>query len=229
MQLLDPEKYPDLQLEDQWIEDIYQQFETDWLIEQIGASQNILELGYGSGIIVNALATAGKSVTLVEGASKFCDEASQIAGVKVVHSMFEDFKPTGTYDFVIASHVLEHIEEPMRLMLMTKKWSKRLIAVVGNANSYHRQLAVLMGLQKTIYDLSERDRLVGHYRVYDEKSIDTELRRSGWQPKIWKGFMLKTLHNDALAQMPGAYITALNKVKVPHQKAANIGVIAVSV
>lgn len=226
MQLLDPEKYPDLQLPDQWIEDAYQQHEADWILEQIGSHQNILELGYGSGIIVHALAAAGKNVTLVEGATRFCEQAREIQGVQVVHSLFEDFSSLDTYDFVIASHVLEHVHEPCKLLMAMRRLARKMIAVVGNANSYHRQLAVLMGLQKTIYDLSERDHLVGHYRVYDEQSLTTEIQRAGWRPKIWKGFMLKPLHNAALAKLPSEYIDALLRIHIVHTRAANIGLIA---
>lgn len=225
MQLLAPDAYAALRLPDQWIEDECQQHEAQWLLKATGDSYRILDLGYGSGIVVKALAEAGRHVTLVDGAIDFVQQAAQIKGVQAVHSMFEDFAPVGKFDCVIASFVLEHVQEPTKLLMRCKEWADKLIVVIGNANSYHRQLAVQMGLQPRLDTLSGRDIAVGHYRVYSLESIDRELKRAGWKPTDWHGIMLKVLPNSMMAHFDPRLIRAMCEIPVPLQSAANIGIV----
>ncbi len=140
--------------------------------------------------------------------------------------MFEDFNPGAQrYDCIIASFVLEHMLDPLPLLSKMRLWSNRLIVVVGNANSYHRQLAVQMGLQPALETLSERDKAVGHYRVYDWTSIYAVLREAEWLPAATKGLMLKPFPNSMLKDLPMPVIEALCEYPVPTNIAANMGIV----
>lgn len=221
MQLLEPDQYADLRLKDQHVEDAMQSVEAAYLIERLKGCKTVLDLGWGSGIVASALHHAGFKVTVIEGAEAFC-EASKLQGVSVIHARFEEYTPETAYDAVIASFVLEHVAEPIRLLKRVRGWSRRLLAVVGNANSYHRQFAVQMGLQPRLNSLSWRDKQVGHYRVYDTQSLTTDLISSGWSPIHWHGLMLKPLPNSMLAHLPSDVIKAMCEAKVTYDVAANI-------
>lgn len=222
---MDPEEYPSLQLTDQWIEDVMQVHESSWIVDRLKSSETVLDLGYGSGIVCKALSEAGKKVTVVDGALEFALKAQALPNTDGVHSMFETFETNKTFDCVIASFILEHVQDPIRLLKRCHQWSKKLIVVVGNANSIHRQVGVQMKLQSDIYCLSDRDYAVGHYMVYDYNLLQNHLSAAGWEIGKVEGFFVKPLNNARMADWEPELIHALNQVKIPPELSANIGVV----
>ena len=113
----------------------------------------------------------------------------------------------------------------MALLKKLRKWSKRLIVLVPNAQSWHRKLAKQMGMIPSIYQLSARDVIEGHVRVYDKQTLDIDLSLAGWEAKKWRGFFLKTLPNAMMLGHSPELIRAMNEIYVRPCEAANIGVI----
>lgn len=222
-----PDEYAGLRLPEQWIEDIMQETEAAWILEQLKNCSTVLDLGWGSGIVARALAAAGKQVTVVDGAADFCAEAARVPGVQAIHSLFEDFQPVGRYDCVIASFILEHVQRPRDLLGRVRKWTDQLIVVAGNANSYHRQLAVQMGLQPTLETLSARDVAVGHHFVYDRQRLYNDVLYAGWVPVKERGLMFKPLPNGLLQTLDPKVIRAMCELDVPPEVAANVGLVCV--
>ena len=227
MRLLAPDDYSKLNLADQHIERWMQEKECEWLVEQTEGLHAICDLGFGDGLTCRALAKAGHDVTMVDGSIDFCAEASFIPGVQAIHAFFEDYYPAERYDCVIASFVLEHVLDPVRLLRSARRWSDKLIVVVGNANSYHRQIAVKMGLQTHLDDLSARDVTVGHVRVYSLDTIYEDLLAAGWVPSIERGLGFKPLHNAALAKLAPNIAKTMMQMEVDPECAANLFIVAV--
>jgi len=221
MQLLAPDDYAALELPDQFIERIMQSYEADWIHRNTVKGERILDLGYGDGIVCKTLHAGGRDVTVVDGSSEYQRQAAE-AGIRFNLSLFEHFKPPYEYDTVIASFVLEHVADPVALLMRARDWADRLIVVIGNANSYHRQLAVKMGLQPALHTLSERDKKVGHYRVYDLQSITNALAESGWMRVRKKSLMFKPLPNSMMTGFSPELIHAMCQIPVPVECAANI-------
>lgn len=204
-----------------------QEVEARVLVAATEGCRTVLDLGYGSGIVAKALQAAGRSVTVVEGAMEFANIATHYVD-SVIHDTFETFHIAEQYDCIIASFVLEHMADPVAVLQRLRAYSERLIVVVGNANSYHRQLAVQAGLQETIYSLSERDHAVGHYRVYDYASLMHDLELGGWsldfdaKPNPWQGIMFKPLNNARLALLPPEIVRAMCEMPIEAEYAANL-------
>ncbi len=224
---MNPNDYAALVLDDQHIENTMQEYEAKWIIRQLGKQDHVLDLGYGSGIVCKAIAESGRHVTVVDGAHDFILQASTIPNIDAVHSMFEDFTTTETFDCVIASFILEHVQEPIKLLKRCHNWGKKLIVVVGNANSIHRQVGVQMNLQPDIYSLSERDHAVGHYMVYDYELLQQHLTAAGWEIEKTEGFFVKPLNNARMKDWEPELIHALNRVKISPKLSAKIGVVCV--
>ena len=224
VQKLSPSDYATLNLPDQWIEDEMQKVEARWIVEATKGCKRVLDLGWGSGIVAKALKADGREVVLIEGSRDFADEAIKHVDTVIV-SMFEEASMADEYDCVVASFVLEHVVDPVALLRRCGTWAPKLVAVIGNANSWHRRLAVQMGLQPRLDTLSARDHAVGHYRVYDMQGLRDELRLSGWYPRMWKGLMFKPLPNSMLKDYSPELIRAMCEIELPAHEAANIGVI----
>lgn len=224
-QKLSPDDYKGHELPDAFIEDLMQTHaEIPWLLEQVRDCRKVIDLGYGSGLVCRALGEAGHEVRMVDGSKRACAEARAYKGIDTARAMFEDYEPTHPADVVIASFVLEHVADPVALLKRATAWAPRLIAVIGNAESWHRRLAVAMGLQPRLDTLSARDEAVGHYAVFDRRSIASILSEAGWRIKAMKGLQFKPLPNAMMVNFDERLIRAMCEAEVEPRDAANIGV-----
>ncbi len=79
--------------------------------------KNILEIGPGDGSFVKYIRKKNKdiSITLIEPGTDFAKKLNQIENVIVFNDFIENVKlENSTFDLVIMSHVLEHLEDPKR-------------------------------------------------------------------------------------------------------------------
>ena len=214
------------------IENLCQEYFIDWLLKQIPRGARVLELGYGDGLVTAALVRSACAVTVVEGSGTLVDHARTVhPDLECVRSLFEAFRPAAPYDFIIASHVLEHVDDPQSVLRQIATWLSddgRVVVAVPNRNSLHRQLAVIMGLQPTLDTLSRRDFLVGHQRVYSLAQLELDVRTCGLRVLASRGFFLKVLPNSMMLEYSRELLTALNAISesVPTELLANIVVVA---
>lgn len=146
----------------------------------------ILELGSANGQLTELLAKLSPRVVAVDGSARFLAMAKARPAnhkVRFVHCAFEELALTEQFDVVVMHHILEHVEDPRRILsgVRTLLSSQGVIAVsVPNAHALSRQLALKMKLMGSLYDLTDNDRRHGHYRVYDDKSLEEELTSAGF-------------------------------------------------
>ena len=98
------------------IENLCQEYFIEWLISKVNKNQTILELGYGDGIVCNALYNfTPKNYSLIEGSSKLANKAiSKHKNINCHVGLFENFIPPSKFEFVLAAHVLEHLDDPVK-------------------------------------------------------------------------------------------------------------------
>lgn len=222
-------------LPDMHIEEACQRYELEWLIDAIPTKvDRILDLGYGDGINFERLIVE-KSLVMVDGSRQLCEQAQargektqQAKPFQVVCSMFEEFDSDEKFGAIVASHVLEHVDNPVELLKRLKKNLARdglIIGIVPNSESLHRRLGVLMGLQRRLDDLSPRDHIVGHQRVYSLESLTSDLANAGFEVLSHRGFFVKTLSNAQLTQLSASVLTGLLQLSdtLPTELCANIG------
>lgn len=217
--------------DDMHIENLCQQFELDWLREKIRHQSRVIDLGYGDGVVSPALARFTE-LTVVEGSVDLCEKArkSLPESVNVVNALFEDYSPETLADFVVASHILEHVDDPIKLLRRIRSWIKpdgSLIAIVPNKESIHRRIARDMGLISNLDELSKRDLLVGHQRVYGLNELIDHLSESGFIVDEYRGFFLKPLSNGQMLDWSISALKALNEIAetTPPQLCANLAIV----
>jgi 2-polyprenyl-3-methyl-5-hydroxy-6-metoxy-1,4-benzoquinol methylase len=167
------------------------------VFERFWRGSRCLELGPAEGLMSEQLAARFPELTLVEGSGKFCEElCGRFPTTKVVHSLFEDYRPEVAFDTIILGHVLEHVENPRELLRKVGGWLAEggvLCAGVPNSRSLHRQAAVIMGLLPREDALNESDLHHGHRRVYDPESFRAEFLAAGLKLHCFGGYWLKPL------------------------------------
>lgn len=215
------------------IEELAQRHSVPALLRALDGCDRVLEMGYGTGLITGELLRHGVGIEVLEGSPVLRDHAVSAHPGLVVHlDMFESFAPPSPFDAVLALHVLEHVDEPGELLAVVAGWLRpggRLVVVTPNAESLHRRLAVKMGLHARLDDLSLRDHLVGHRRVYDLPWLRRELDAGGFEVVDEFGYFVKPLANFQMIDWEPAVLEGFNLLssELPANLLANIGVVAV--
>jgi 2-polyprenyl-3-methyl-5-hydroxy-6-metoxy-1,4-benzoquinol methylase len=219
-------------IDDKFIEEISQIYFCDWILNSFNKELRCCEMGLGDGITALRLHEHFDSYSVVEGSNFLIEQSkSTLPNVNLIHSFFEDFHPDNKFDLILALHVLEHVDEPAEILKIIKSWltpSGKVIILVPNKNSLHRIFAKGMGIISNLDDLSSRDLQVGHKRVYDFDSLESDLEFSEFQIDEKKGFFLKTLSNGMMINFDKSLIEEFNKASsyLPAEFMANICVVA---
>jgi 2-polyprenyl-3-methyl-5-hydroxy-6-metoxy-1,4-benzoquinol methylase len=216
---------------DKFIEDSCQYYTYDWVFQQISECQSVLELGYGEGNFTAELINRNFIPTVIDGSDILLNEAKKLHGdkINIECCLFEEYNPIQKFDCILATHVLEHVDNPVNLLKKMKGWlnkNGKIVVIVPNKESIHRQLAVIMGLQKHLDSLSNRDLLVGHQRVYSIDTLSNDFIEAGILIQEKSGFFLKVLPNSMMLNYSNDLINALNLIssKVPPNLLANIAI-----
>jgi len=172
---------------------------------------SILELGPADGLSTSEYFTEDRKITLVEGSQIFCEKLMNKFDLQVHNSTFESFNTNEKYSNIIASHILEHVEDPIYIMTKYINFLKpggRFLISVPNANSFHRVLGVKMNKISHIKQLTESDIRIGHKRVFtrDELldlivTVNKNLETDGYRIVAENGFFLKIFSNSQLEQI----------------------------
>jgi 2-polyprenyl-3-methyl-5-hydroxy-6-metoxy-1,4-benzoquinol methylase len=220
-------------LKDKFIEDECQFYTYDWVFKNIADNSKILELGFGEGNFTEELIKRNFKPTVIDGSDFLLNKAKELYGdsINTINLLFEEYNPSDKYDCIIATHVLEHLDNPYELLIKMKSWLNPngiIIIIVPNKESIHRQLAVQMGIQKELDSLSPRDIVVGHQRVYSIETLSKDVLNAGYNVEDVKGFFLKPLPNSMMLDYSLELIKALNSIStiIPNHLLANIGLIA---
>jgi 2-polyprenyl-3-methyl-5-hydroxy-6-metoxy-1,4-benzoquinol methylase len=221
---------------DMHLENKIQIYESDWVRSKLELGKLTLDLGYGDGVIYNCLYNSF-NLEIVEGSSKIVRIAkeefarNQDTKTTIFESLFEDYHPKKNYDQIICSHVLEHVESPSLLLNHLNKLLSDngvIVGIVPNSNSIHRQLGVSMGISQNNDSLSERDKAVGHLRVYDYEALEKEFNASGFRVIESRGFLVKPLSNSQIVNLSPQVIEGLLNMSnnFPKELCANLGFVA---
>lgn len=171
-----------------------------------------LEMGPAEGIMTRTLARVFPDLTLVEGAESFCASLrDRFPQAVVVQSLFEDYAPAAVFDTIVLGHVLEHVEDPVRILRRASGWLARgggICCAVPNARSLHRQAAVMLGMLGFEHALNQADLHHGHRRVYDPERFRADFLAAGLQIRHFGGYWLKPLSNAQLESWPPETIRA---------------------
>lgn len=169
---------------------------------------NILELSCGEGGMTKWLGEQFPHVTTVDGSPALIEKARQAvttANVEFRCTKFEEFVPDRKFDSIIMSRILEHIEHPVPLLQRVKGWlapGARLYVIVPNAHSLNRRIGLAMGMIRRLDELTERDLRVGHFRVYERATLETDISAAGLKPVFWNGVFLKPLSDAQVQDWP---------------------------
>lgn len=181
---------------------------------------NVLELGCFAGFSTSLLLERAQRLTVVDLSQENVDLtrkklAAASDRMTLVCSAWEKFEPKEKFSDAVMWRGLEHVVEPVPLLRRIGTWlapGGRLHIVVPNAQSLHRRVGLAMGLLGDVHELNDRDREVGHQRVYDRALLTRHLETAGFHLRRWEGVYLKPLSNSQMQGWDEPLIRAFFKV-----------------
>jgi 2-polyprenyl-3-methyl-5-hydroxy-6-metoxy-1,4-benzoquinol methylase len=192
-----------------------------WII-----GDKVIELGCGKGVLTKKLARKCKELKVVEGSleniNHVKNELNDLNNISYYHSLWQDFnyKRNDISDVVFSSG-LEHINKEVSSIIFNniKNWLKpggKLHIIVPNSNSLHRKVALYMGLIKDVHELSPRDLLLKHERVFDKDLLFEEIKENGFIIKHQEGIFLKPLPNSMMMKLKEDVIRGFGEISVEY-------------
>jgi len=189
--------------------------------------KRILSLGIGHQVlataIIDTLCPSLTSYTLIEGSREIIDtfrsKMSLPANVELIHTYFEEYRPTGKFDAIEMGFVLEHVNDPAAIVQQFSKYlvpDGTMFIAVPNARSLHRLIGHEAGLLDNVYRLSPEDLQLGHQRYFDYTSLCKLVLDAGLKVVNTEGILLKPLTTGQLRSLnlPSAVVEGLLKVGV---------------
>jgi len=162
---------------------------------------SVLELGSFRGDLTKRLLPHFDDITCVDASDVAIGEARQDLGDRVsyVHGRFESVSLPSRYRNVILTHVLEHLDDPVRVLRrINDEWLEdggSLFLVCPNANAPSRQIAVTMGLITHNAAVTKDEVEHGHRRTYSLDTLEHDVVAAGLHVVHRSGVFFKALAN----------------------------------
>lgn len=162
---------------------------------------SLLELGSFKGDFTRRFLDHFDDITCVEASADAIKEARRQLGDKVtfVHSLFETVNLPRRYDNIVLTHVLEHLDDPVRVLKrVNDEWltdDGHFFLVCPNANAPSRQIAVKMGLLSSNAAVTPSEAEHGHRCTYSLDTLERDAVASGLRVMHRSGIFFKALAN----------------------------------
>lgn len=172
-------------------------------LEPFFRGSRALEVGAADGQMTEILLRSFAELTVVEGSETYCKTLHKKFGsqIQLYCALIESFDIEKKFDTILLAHILEHVEDPIYVLTHMGKFladNGRILIAVPNANSFHRLVAVKMGLLNTPDQFSERDKKLGHRRIYTMESLLNDIRIAGFKTDATGGIFFKPLTNKQI-------------------------------
>lgn len=162
---------------------------------------NLLELGSFKGDFTQRLLAYFDDISCVEASDSALAEAKQKLGGKVTYhnAVFEQLVLPKRYDNIVFTHVLEHLDEPVKVLkTINDDWlseTGRLFLVCPNANAPSRQIAVKMGLISHNAAVTPAEAEHGHRITYTLDTLERDAVKAGLRVVYRTGIFFKAMAN----------------------------------
>jgi 2-polyprenyl-3-methyl-5-hydroxy-6-metoxy-1,4-benzoquinol methylase len=194
------------------------------IVETTKNCKSLLELGLGYGYTTSIFSKNIKDHLVIEGSQAVIDNFKKNfpdCSADVIKNLFEDFKSDRKYEMIVMGFVLEHVDDPVRVLKHYKNFLSdggSVFVSVPNAEVLNRRLGHEMGLLPDMTVMSEHDHILGHQRYYTVETLKNDAEEAGYEVTRLEGIYLKPLTTRQMLtlNLDHSVIDALCKVGVDY-------------
>lgn len=164
----------------------------------------LLDVGCGVGLLCSAFARFFEVVVGIDGSHKKilkANDSNTHSNVTYIETIFEDFNSGQSFDTILATNVLEHVENPTGFLKHLKRLLSpggKIIITVPHALGIHKRIGKKMGLIDDFYKLTNEDIDKGHRRIHDKTKLIDDLTSASLEISLIEGIFLKPLSNSQM-------------------------------
>lgn len=180
--------------------------------------KQLLDIGCGVGLLCQTFASYYEKVVGIDGSAKKIVRARKLnawPNISFIKTMFMDYVPDIHFDTIIASNVLEHMDDGIGFLEKSKGMLSekgRIIVTVPNALGLHKRIGKHLGIIKDFYELTADDLEKGHCRIYDKQRLINEFLEASLQIIAIEGILLKPLSSSQMESWDIRICDALYKI-----------------
>jgi len=162
---------------------------------------SFLELGSYKGDFTKRFTEYFDDITCVEASSEAIKEAKAKlpSEIRFINALFEDIELPKKYDNIVLTHVLEHLDDPVKVLKrINDEWladNGRFFLVTPNAMAPSRQIAVKMGLISHNAAVTQAEEEHGHRITYSLDTLERDAKAAGFKVVYRSGIFFKALAN----------------------------------
>lgn len=152
----------------------------------------VLELGCGSGELINAVAEKFDGLKKIVAVDFLNRPDNLNSKIEFIRQDLENLDLSGGFDLVILNQVLEHVKNPLGLLINIKKnlnLHGRILIVVPNRRGFNNEAKVYW---------PEHGK---HYFLWDRESLEYSLNRIGFACRFYNLYTAAS-HNVFLRYLP---------------------------
>jgi 2-polyprenyl-3-methyl-5-hydroxy-6-metoxy-1,4-benzoquinol methylase len=176
-------------------------------IIRLAQGRSLLELGLGHGYSSLIFSRHFPVYTVIEGSNAVIRqfrESHPDASVDVRCAYFEDFVPEKRYDHIVMGFILEHVDDPGRILRRYREFlapQGSLFVAVPNCAALNKRFGHAAGLVDNLETLSDADRLLGHQRLFTLESLRELCRAEGFSIGSVEGIFLKPIATSQILDL----------------------------
>jgi 2-polyprenyl-3-methyl-5-hydroxy-6-metoxy-1,4-benzoquinol methylase len=170
-------------------------------------AESILELGLGHGYTTSIFSKHFSNHTVLEGSGAVIENFKKKypeCPVKIIKTFFEEFNSDEKFDVIVMGFILEHVDDPVQILKHFRKYlgsGGKMFIAVPNAEGLNRRLGHLAGMLPDMQVLSENDFILGHQRYYTVKTLEEDVRISGYEIERMEGIYLKPFTTEQMISL----------------------------
>lgn len=180
--------------------------------------KKVLLLGLGDSYVNSEIYKLTKEIVVLEGSEDIIKSAPTFLQEKTIHTYFEEYYPDTEFDYIIGTHILEHVSDPNILLSHIKEnWigaNTKLLFTVPSSDSLHRKIGVKMGLLEKTNSLNSQDLELGHQRVYSYDEFCQQFTNCGFNITRSGGFIIKMVSHKQMKDYSRKLLDAIFEVSL---------------
>jgi protein-L-isoaspartate O-methyltransferase len=171
--------------------------------------ERVLEVGCGLDSLANHWTAAARFVVVEPGkgfAQAARNDLADRADVEVIEAKIEDVeaRALGPFDLILVSSLLHEAPDPGAILATLHGIADGGAVVhvnVPNANSFHRLLAVEMGLIQDATAMSDMQRKLQQQRVFTQQSLAALAKAQGFEVTEAGSYFVKPFTHDQMQRL----------------------------
>jgi SAM-dependent methyltransferase len=143
------------------------------IVERLGRSGSVLDVGSGLGVFPARMAESGWQVTALDPDERAVEHTRTLVGVDAVRADFLEAEDLGSFDLVTLNKVLEHVPDPVAMLAHTRDF-------LNPGGTVYVEVPDAEGAAADADGPGREEFFIEHLHVFSDRSLRLLAERGGF-------------------------------------------------